>query len=84
MAVIGISLRFHDSFDSQVARGIIEYAKGKSEWSLRGSGGGLRPLRFSGRDRCDAVIARIESEEDADRYAALGIPVVDIAGAHTR
>lgn len=84
MAIIGISLRFHDSFDSQVARGIIEYAKAKGEWSLRGSGGGLRPLRFSGRDRCDAIIARIESDEDADRYAALGIPVVDIAGAHTR
>ncbi len=84
MAIIGISLQFHDSFDAQVARGIIEYAKRKSEWSLRGSGGGLRPLKFTGKDRCDAVIARIETSEDADRYAALGIPVVDIAGAHTR
>lgn len=84
MAIIGISLRFQDSYDSQVARGIIDYAKQKSSWSLRGSGGGLRPLRFSGRDRCDALIARIESTEEADRYASLGIPVVDIAGAHSR
>ncbi len=84
MGVIGISLRFHDSFDSAVARGIIEYAKGKRDWSLRGSGGGLRPLRFSGKDKCDAIITRIESEDDADRYASMGIPIVDIAGAHTR
>lgn len=84
MPIIGISLRFQDSFDSQVARGIIEYAKAKGDWSLRGSGGGLRPLKYTGRDRCDAVIARIESSEEADRYASLGIPVVDIAGAHTR
>jgi LacI family transcriptional regulator len=84
MPIIGISLRFQDSFDSQVARGIIEYAKVKNDWSLRGSGGGLRPLKYTGRDRCDAVIARIESAQDADRYASLGIPVVDIAGAHTR
>ncbi|MDD3941984.1 MAG: substrate-binding domain-containing protein [Sphaerochaetaceae bacterium] len=84
MRTIGISLHFHDSFDSAVARGIISYAKGRSDWMLRGSGGGLRPLRFSGKDRCDAIIARIESDEDADRYAALGIPVIDIAGAHTR
>ncbi|WP_422479437.1 substrate-binding domain-containing protein [Pleomorphochaeta sp. DL1XJH-081] len=84
MPIIGISLRFQDSFDSQVARGIIEYAKAKNDWSLRGSGGGLRPLKYTGRDRCDAVIARIESAQDADRYASLGIPVVDIAGAHTR
>src|SRR5690554_3308004 len=64
MAIIGISLQFHDSFDAQVARGIIEYAKRKGGWSLRGSGGGLRPLKFTGKDRCDAVIARIETSED--------------------
>lgn len=84
MVVVGISLRFRDSFDSAVARGIIEYAKSKGRWTIRGSGGGLRPLRFSGKDRCDAIIARIESDEEADRFASLGIPVIDIAGAHTR
>ncbi len=84
MSVIGISLRFHDSFDAAVARGIIAYAKAKGGWSLRGSGGGLRPLRLSGRDTCDALIVRIENEMDANRYARLGIPVVDIAGAHRR
>lgn len=84
MGIIGISLRFEDSFDSAVARGIIAYAKKKGKWSLRGSGGGLRPLRFTGRDKCDALITRIESEADADRHAVLDIPVVDIAGAHSR
>lgn len=54
MSVIRISLRFQDSFDSAMARGIIFYAKHKSGWSLRGSGGGLWPLHFTGKDRCDA------------------------------
>jgi len=84
MSVVGISLQFHDAFDAAVARGIIAYAKAKSGWSLRGSGGGLRPLRLSGRDTCDALIVRIESEADALKYAALSIPVVDIAGAHKK
>jgi len=84
MKHIGISLRFHDSYDNAVARGIIRFAKGHPDWSLHGSGSGFRPLQFKGADKCDALIARIESEEEADRYARLGIPVVDIAGAHVR
>lgn len=84
MKHIGISLRFHDSFDSSVAKGIIRYAKSRSDWTLHGSGSALRPLQFSGRDKVDALIARIESDDEADRMAALHIPVVDIAGAHVR
>ena len=79
MRHIGISLRFEDSFDHAVARGIIRYAKGRPDWSLHGSGSGFRPLRFSDMD---ALIVRVENVLDAQRIASLGIPVVDIAGAH--
>jgi LacI family transcriptional regulator len=84
MKHIGISLRFHDSYDKAVAKGIIRYAKGRSDWTLHGSGSALRPLQFSGKDRVDALIARIDSDEEADRLATLRIPIVDIAGAHVR
>ena len=32
----------------------------------------------------DGIITRIESEADADLFAQLGKPVVDVAGAYTR
>lgn len=80
MKTIGISLHLEDAFDQSVVMGVVRYSRTRQDVTLRGSGGGLRPLAFSGADRCDAVIARIESAEAAQEFASLGVPVIDIAG----
>jgi LacI family transcriptional regulator len=64
-----------------VANGVVRYAKGKYSWQLRGQGPWFFPLDMDGLRHCDALIARIENEDDALFCSSLGIPVVDIAGA---
>lgn len=81
---IGLQLRFRDSYDMAVARGVIRYARSKPDWELRGTGPWFLPLQVDGSERCEALIARIEGDDDARGLVKLGIPVVDIAGACTR
>lgn len=81
---IGLQLRFRDSYDMAVARGVVRYAKSKPNWELRGAGSWFLPLDAGGLDRCEALIARIEGDDDAQELSRLGIPIVDIAGACTR
>lgn len=81
MIQIGLKLRFQDGYDMAVANGVVRYAKGKSGWQLRGQGPWFFPLDSDSLSNCDALIARIENDEEALACAALGIPVVDIAGA---
>ncbi len=64
-----------------VANGVVRYAKSKLSWQLRGQGQWFFPLDVDGLKRCDALIARIEGEDEALFCSNLGIPVVDIAGA---
>lgn len=81
MYQIGLKLRFQDGYDMAVANGVVRYAKKKSSWQLRGQGPWFFPLDSDSLSNCDALIARIENDEEALACAALGIPVVDIAGA---
>jgi len=81
MIQIGLKLRFQDGYDMAVANGVVRYAKRKSGWQLRGQGPWFFPLDSDSLSNCDALIARIEDDEQALACAALGIPVVDIAGA---
>lgn len=81
---IGLRLRFRDSYDMAVARGVIRYTRSKPDWELRGTGPWFLPLQVEGLERCEALIARIEGDDDAHELATLEIPVVDIAGACTR
>lgn len=81
MIQIGLKLRFQDGYDMAVANGVVRYAKMKSGWQLRGQGPWFFPLDSDSLSNCDALIARIEDDEQALACAALGIPVVDIAGA---
>ncbi len=81
MVQIGLQLRFQDGYDMAVANGVVRYAKKKSSWQLRGQGPWFFPLDSDSLSKCDALIARIESDEQALACSALGIPVVDIAGA---
>ncbi len=77
MRTIGLQLRFQDSYDMAVAAGVVEYARTKGQWRLKGQG----PLFSETLADCDGLIARIESEEEARSMAALGIPVIDIANS---
>ena len=81
MIQIGLKLRFQDGYDMAVANGVVRYAKKKSGWQLRGQGPWFFPLDSDSLSNCDALIARIENDEQALACSDLGIPVVDIAGA---
>ncbi len=81
MIQIGLKLRFQDGYDMAVANGVVRYAKKKSGWQLRGQGPWFFPLDSDSLSNCDALIARIENDDEALGCASLGIPVVDIAGA---
>ncbi|HKL57063.1 MAG TPA: DNA-binding transcriptional regulator [Sphaerochaeta sp.] len=81
MIQIGLKLRFQDGYDMAVANGVVRYAKKKGTWQLRGQGPWFFPLDSDSLSSCDALIARIENDEQALACSALGIPIVDIAGA---
>ena len=74
---IGLYLNLDDNYDRAVASGILSFAKGK-DWNLYGKG--LWFSKICGQ-HLDGLIARIESEKDADECLRYGVPVVDIAGA---
>jgi len=82
MYTIGISLQFHDTYDKEVTRGIIEYAKGEPTWRLRGPMGGLRDLHLQKGEHLDALVTRIEHPSEMKKYEQLHIPIIDIAGAY--
>jgi len=77
MYKIGLKLTFQDHYDNTVATGVLKYAKKKIDWEINGQGYGF----FNTTTELDALIARIETEEEKEEYEKLGIPVVDIAGA---
>lgn len=84
MRTIELRVGLDDAYGRAAARGIIRYAKAKKDWKLYASGPPFpdsRELQWNGAGEADGVIARVESAEDARRLSALGIPVVDIAGA---
>ncbi|MBK5200948.1 MAG: substrate-binding domain-containing protein, partial [Spirochaetaceae bacterium] len=77
MIKIGLKLAFHDHYDTSVAYGVLKYAKKKIDWEINGEGHWFN----NSTQELDALIARIETEEEKERYELLNIPVVDIAGA---
>ena len=81
---IALYMELSDFYEHGIAKGIVRYAKSRQDWRLFGYGWMFRPLADIGAWRGDGIIARIESPGDADRIAALGVPVVDVAGAYSR
>jgi LacI family transcriptional regulator len=79
MVTVGLQLRFQDGYDMAVAAGVVEWARSKGQWRLKGQG----PLFGETLSDCDGLIARIESEEEAHAMANLGIPIIDIANSAT-
>jgi len=84
MKRIALVMELADFYDHGIARGVVRFAKSRPDWRLCGRGwmfGGLGDLEsWHG----DGIIARIESDQDADALAALGLPLVDVAGAYSR
>lgn len=83
MKQIGLKLRFQDGYDMAVASGVVQYARAKGDWQVRGQGPWFFSLDQEALAECDALIARIEDDQEALFCASLGIPVVDIAGSST-
>lgn len=81
MKQIGLKLRFQDGYDMAVAGGVVQYARTKGDWQVRGQGPWFFSLDQEALSECDALIARIEDDQEALFCASLGIPVVDIAGS---
>ncbi|MBN2860802.1 MAG: substrate-binding domain-containing protein [Sphaerochaetaceae bacterium] len=81
MYTIGIALQFQDTYDQEIARGLIEWARQKPQWRLVGPMGGMRDLSGEAVHDLDAIVVRIEHAADIHKYEKLGIPVIDVAGA---
>lgn len=79
---IALFMGLNDTYEHGITRGVTRYAKSHDNWRLYGYGWMFRPLEALEHWRGDGVIARVESAEDAQRLAALRIPVVDVAGAY--
>jgi LacI family transcriptional regulator len=84
MRNIALCMELSDFYEHGIARGVVRYAKAKPDWRIYGYGWMFRPLPDIARWKGDGVIARVEDSGTADRLAALGAPVVDVAGAYAR
>lgn len=79
---IALFMGLNDTYEHGITRGVTRYAKSHPNWHLYGYGWMFRPLEAVEFWEGDGIIARIESPDDAERLAALRIPVVDVAGAY--
>jgi LacI family transcriptional regulator len=84
MRKIALCMELNDFYEHGIARGVVKYAKAKAEWRLYGYGWMFRSLTDLGSWAGDGIIARVEDTETADRLSALGLPLVDVAGAYSR
>jgi len=84
MRNIALCMQLSDFYEHGIARGVVRYAKAKPDWRLFGYGWMFRSLDSLDGWKGDGIIARIESEEQASRLDSLGLPLVDVAGAHKR
>lgn len=80
---IRVLVRLDDAYGRAVARGVVRYAKTRPDWSLHGYGQMSRPDPAGGAadPEADGIIVRAESRAEAERLAALPVPVVDVACA---
>lgn len=89
MRIIEVRIGLDDAFGRAVARGIVRYAKTRGDWKLYGAvrrdfGSGPAGTELAGTEqrRPQGVIARVEDSREALALSALGVPVVDVAGAY--
>jgi len=81
---VGLFMELIDHYEHGIARGVVRFARGRPDWDLYGYGWMFQAMGSLEHWDGDGIIARIESARDADRLAARGIPVVDVAAAWQR
>jgi LacI family transcriptional regulator len=79
---IALVMGLADTYEHGIARGVVRYAKGRTDWDLYGYGWMFRPFDALEVWQGEGIIARVESREQARRLARLSVPVVDVAGAY--
>jgi LacI family transcriptional regulator len=84
MRKIALCMELSDYYEHGIARGLVHYAKSRPEWRIYGYGWMFRPLKDLESWDGDGIIARVEDARTADRLSALGLPLVDVAGAYMR
>jgi LacI family transcriptional regulator len=84
MRKIALCMELSDYYEHGIARGLVRYAKSKPDWRIYGYGWMFGSLTDMVHWEGDGAIARVESAADADALSALGLPVVDVAGAYMR
>jgi LacI family transcriptional regulator len=84
MRKIALCMELSDYYEHGIARGLVRYAKSKPEWRLYGYGWMFRPLTDLAHWEGEGIIDRVEDAATADRLSALGLPLVDVAGAYMR
>ncbi|GAB1483080.1 DNA-binding transcriptional regulator [Treponema sp.] len=85
MLRIELLVGLDDAFGRAIARGVVRFAKSRSDWKLYGYGrlfADPREIEGSEGPRADGLIARVESADQAKALAALQLPIVDVAGAY--
>jgi LacI family transcriptional regulator len=84
MKNVALCMELSDFYEHGIARGLVRYSKARPDWRIFGYGWMFRPLTDLEHWEGDGIIARVESPAAADRLAALGLPLVDVAGAYRR
>ena len=79
---IALVMGLTDTYEHGIARGVVRYAKGRTDWDLYGYGWMFRPFDALEVWQGDGIIARVESRQEAELIARLSAPVVDVAGAY--
>lgn len=84
MKQIALVMGLSDFYEHGIARGVVRYAKSRPDWRIYGHSWMFRGLGDLGQWKGDGIITRIEDGSDADKLEALGLPLVDVAGAYPR
>ena len=81
MPRIALLMDFVDFYDHGITRGVIRFAKHQGDWELYGHGWMFGSVEDLSAWRGDGAIARVAERGAAAPLKALGVPVVDVAGA---
>jgi LacI family transcriptional regulator len=78
---IGLYVNIDDAYTRGIVRGIIKYARQKTNWTLLGYDWMFTSRLNQGRN-LDGIIARIKTHSDGQKLTELGVPVIDVADAY--
>ncbi|MGC9452666.1 MAG: helix-turn-helix domain-containing protein [Oceanipulchritudo sp.] len=70
----------YSSPDGRFRKGLIKYRGRTRKWLLRDIGYGLEEIERLKQEEigCDLLLGRLQSPDHAERFAALGVPIMDL------